>query len=191
MTIGDKIVQLRKRKAMSQELLAEKAKVSLRTVQRLEKESVLPRLHTVNSIANAQGVSLDELIPQSTIQPMEVELKLLQKMNRSTLLAFIPFSNLILPYVYYKRALTKQKSPAAQRLLSFQLVWVLLTVFILVTVQLAQYFLTGSVVLGRVSILWPTYFLCCTINLTFGIRTALQVRNSATSKIYAFMPSLL
>lgn len=191
MTIGDKIVHLRKQKGMSQELLAERAKVSLRTVQRLEKESVLPRLHTVSNIANALGVSMEELAPPLADLHIEDELVLLRKMNHATLLAFIPFSNLIVPYVHYKRALPKQKSSAAQRLLSFQLVWVLLTLLTLVAVQLTQYFLTGSVMLGRVSILWPTYLLCCLINLAFGLRTALHIKNSAMVKIYAFMPSLL
>ena len=62
MTIGQQIKELRLKKGMTQEELADKTEISVRTIQRIEKGEVDPRSHTIQSIASALEVDYDELI---------------------------------------------------------------------------------------------------------------------------------
>ncbi len=61
MTIGEKIKQLRISRGMTQEDLAAKTDLSVRTIQRIENDEVDPRLYTLNLIANALEVDLEAL----------------------------------------------------------------------------------------------------------------------------------
>ena len=59
-TLAEKIVIDRKSKGLSQEELAERAKVSLRTIQRIEKGESEPRGFTLQAIAGALGKPVEE-----------------------------------------------------------------------------------------------------------------------------------
>ncbi len=61
MTIGKKIKELRISRGMTQEDLAAKTDLSVRTIQRIEGGEVDPRLYTLNLIAKALEVSLEAL----------------------------------------------------------------------------------------------------------------------------------
>ncbi len=61
MTIGNKIRELRTNKGMTQEDLAAKTDLSVRTIQRIENGEVDPRLYTLNLIAKALEVELEAL----------------------------------------------------------------------------------------------------------------------------------
>ncbi|QIX63304.1 helix-turn-helix transcriptional regulator [Hymenobacter sp. BT18] len=56
-----RIVAIRKSKGFSQEMLAEQAGVGLRTIQRVEQGETIPRGHTLQALATALGVSLEDL----------------------------------------------------------------------------------------------------------------------------------
>lgn len=58
--LGIKIQELRKQKGMTQEDLAEKTGLSIRTIQRIESGEVDPRSYTLNQIAEALGVDIAE-----------------------------------------------------------------------------------------------------------------------------------
>ena len=55
-----RIQTIRKSKGFSQELLAEESGVSLRTIQRVEQGATVPRGHTMQALAAALGVALDD-----------------------------------------------------------------------------------------------------------------------------------
>jgi transcriptional regulator with XRE-family HTH domain len=58
-----KIIELRKKKEISQEVLARLAGVSLNTIVKIESgESMCPTIQTMAGIAEALGISLDEII---------------------------------------------------------------------------------------------------------------------------------
>lgn len=59
--LGIKIQELRKQKGMTQEDLAEKTGLSVRTIQRIESGEVDPRSYTLSQIAEALGVDLVDL----------------------------------------------------------------------------------------------------------------------------------
>jgi len=60
-TIGEKILRLRKGLDLTQSQLADKIGVSWVTVCRLEKDKFDPRLSTLRKLAEVFGVTLDEL----------------------------------------------------------------------------------------------------------------------------------
>jgi len=61
MKIGQEIKKLRLDKGMTQEELAEKTKLSVRTIQRIENGEVDPRAYTLQTIASALNVDFEVL----------------------------------------------------------------------------------------------------------------------------------
>jgi transcriptional regulator with XRE-family HTH domain len=63
-TTGEKIIEARKQKGLSQEALAAVANISLSTIQRIEKGKVQPRSFTLKTLAVALKIDFSELISQ-------------------------------------------------------------------------------------------------------------------------------
>ncbi|HET6557569.1 MAG TPA: helix-turn-helix domain-containing protein [Prolixibacteraceae bacterium] len=59
--LGKKILELRQTKGLTQGELAEKCKLSLRTVQRIESAEVIPRSHTIKVILSSLDYDLNNL----------------------------------------------------------------------------------------------------------------------------------
>jgi uncharacterized Tic20 family protein len=62
MTIGYFIKEARLKKGMTQEELAAKTDISVRTIQRIEKDEVDPRSYTLHTIASVLEIAYEELI---------------------------------------------------------------------------------------------------------------------------------
>ena len=62
MTLGQLIKDLRTKIGMTQEELAEKTDISVRTIQRIENGEVDPRSYTLQKIASALSIDYEELI---------------------------------------------------------------------------------------------------------------------------------
>lgn len=60
--IGKKIRELRKKKGLSQEELAESAKVNLRTIQRIENDESEPRGKTLNLICGVLDINTEGIL---------------------------------------------------------------------------------------------------------------------------------
>lgn len=73
--LGKKIQELRKEKGMTQEDLADKTGLNIRTIQRIENGDVDPRSYTLNQIAEALGVEIKDLVRDENNQnkPRETE----------------------------------------------------------------------------------------------------------------------
>ena len=126
--LGNRISELRKAKMLSQESLAESAGISLRTLQRIEKENTSPLGDTVNRLATALNVTLDELLEFSLVE----DFNYIRSMHFSVLIvAFLPLGNIILPAIFWLRKKNRIKylSSYAKRLLNFQITWTILLFF--------------------------------------------------------------
>ncbi|WP_400190804.1 helix-turn-helix domain-containing protein [Hymenobacter sp. B81] len=66
---ADRILTIRKSRGFSQEMLAEQSGVSLRTIQRVEQGGSVPRGHTLQALATALGVSLDDFRSAPAAEP--------------------------------------------------------------------------------------------------------------------------
>ena len=60
--VGSKIKEIRKSKGLSQEELADTAKVNLRTIQRIENNVNNPSGKTLNLLCDALNIGIDEIV---------------------------------------------------------------------------------------------------------------------------------
>ena len=67
--LGQKILELRKAKGLTQEELVELCNINVRTIQRIEAGEVTPRSYTIKSILEVLGYDFKEI--QHTIQESE------------------------------------------------------------------------------------------------------------------------
>jgi transcriptional regulator with XRE-family HTH domain len=134
LTIGEQIRTLRKNKGFSQELLAENAGINLRTLQRIESGSVVPRGETLRLLAQALDIPVEELAASEELSAsideasgsMRDDQGFLKLMNLSALsFWFIPFGNIIAPLVLwiFKRNEIAGAMDLGKRILNFQITW--------------------------------------------------------------------
>ena len=111
---------------LTQEELAEKSGVSVRTIQRIE-AGVIPKGHTLKVLAKALDVEESELLhaeEQNLLNYASIKL-----INLSSLpLTFIPPANIILPLIIM--FITKQFNPITKQIVSIQILWTILSVII-------------------------------------------------------------
>lgn len=69
--LGQRILELRKQKGLTQEELVEQCNINVRTIQRIEAGEVTPRSFTLKTILNALGENLDNL-KESESQEVEI-----------------------------------------------------------------------------------------------------------------------
>ena len=115
-----KIKDLRTRKGFSQENLSEESKLSLRTIQRIEKGESVPRGDTLIKLTHALGVTPDDLLEWTDIEDKGY----LTIMNLSALSILIqPFLGIIIPLVMWilKREKIKLVNDTGKKLISFQI----------------------------------------------------------------------
>jgi len=192
MLSGKKLSDLRKGKGISQELLAENSRISLRTIQRIETGSVQPRLHTIKTIADALGVPIGDLSSDPILNSSDADVDKLRMINFSSLAGLvIPLSNIVLPLlVWRKHRHLHGVGNAGKKIIHFQLAWTIVTVCLLFLLPFIQHALVGSYVIGRFP---PTivlvYFTMLAVNLALTVRTARQIQDGH-QHIYSFVPEL-
>lgn len=191
MTLGEKISSQRRSKGLSQELLAEHCGISLRTVQRIERDKSLPRPYTLKVIAEALGVPVAQL--ESTANPMVSKewLSRLNLINSSALLGIlIPLLNIIVPFILWRRnrgnLLVNEKG---KKIVSFQILWFLCTLSVLLATHFFHYQLTGQFMTGRIPAVAVAYIVLLFTNMFFIVRNSLRLKDKNT-EIYRFVPNL-
>ncbi len=119
-----KIKDLRNRKGFSQEQLSEESKLSLRTIQRIEKGESIPRGDTLIKLTQALGVTPDDLLEWTDIEDKGY----LTLLNLSAISILIqPILGIIIPLVMWilKREKIKLVDDTGRKLISFQITWTL------------------------------------------------------------------
>src|SRR3954463_3880349 len=121
-TTGKKIVDLRIRRGWTQEELADKTGVTVRTIQRIETGATQPRLYTLKALASVLGTEVESLLQpdpatdlvsqaSSAVEqagaapdPVPEEQDNLYLLNLSSFLYLvIPFIHALLPYKIWQR----------------------------------------------------------------------------------------
>lgn len=129
--IGKKVKELRKKKGLSQEELAESAKVNLRTIQRIENNESEPRGKTLNLICKVLDINAEDILDYGK-QTDKAYLTIFH-LTVLTFLA-IPVGNIIIPLIMWinkKDKIIGLKKIGAN-LLNYQILWSILT-FISIT----------------------------------------------------------
>ena len=126
MSLAQKIVQIRKMKGFSQEELSDKAGISLRTLQRIEKGETEPRGHTLRALTEVLEVPIEELMDFTKKE----DKPFLLVMGLSQLAYwFMPLLNIVVPLVFwlFRRDKIKGVDRVGRQIISFQIIWTILT----------------------------------------------------------------
>ena len=194
MPLGEKIATIRKSKGVSQELLAERSNISLRTIQRIESGASAPRPYTVKTLADALNVPVEELsdLNEGRTNEEQEAIATLRLVNFSAMAGVVvPFTNVLLPALIWRRntrlTMVNELGP---KIIAFQLMWTLGTFLLVFLVPFVQHQIFGSYVIGRFP---PTVFIVYAaliiLNVLFTMRTARQLKNRQFD-IYSFVPTL-
>lgn len=97
-SIGKNLVYQRRRHGFTQEELADKASVTVRTIQRIEKGEVKPHLQTVKLLAVALDVEVEDLVDIDNPKEENIQKKWLLLMHATPVLgAVLPLANILIP----------------------------------------------------------------------------------------------
>lgn len=125
--LAKRIKELRMQNGFSQEELAEKSGLSLRTIQRIESSESLPREDSLKKLATVLGE------PADTLDWTMKENRGLLLMTNFSALSFIlfPFLGIVLPFIIWvsNRRTVKNLDKIGRGILNFQLTWLILLVF--------------------------------------------------------------
>ncbi len=196
-SLGTIISDSRKKLGLSQEALAEKAKVSLSTIQRIEKGTVRPRSFTLKTLATALEIDFSELITESTItkdeisQHKEPEFVVLKRMAIYGLFGtLIPLFNIIIPYIFWRKKKENfTLKNAAGKLLSFQVLWLLTVIICAFLSSFIVYLITGLEGYRPFPIEFYLYLIFIIIHVVFTLKVITKL-NAKESNIFPFIPNL-
>ncbi len=149
------IKNIREQHGFTQDELAKKTSLSLRTIQRLEAHNKEPKGHTLTTLATIFNMSPSKL---------QDEFKIFEHIKKSetttvrlinvTILSFvgIPFGNLIIPIFIWRRNRTsKFVDDLGKRIINFQIIWsVLLCIFMILSPFVSRVFFASSPIILKV-----------------------------------------
>ncbi|WP_318344362.1 helix-turn-helix domain-containing protein [Flagellimonas baculiformis] len=176
--IGNKIRQIRKKKGLSQEELAEYAKVNLRTIQRIENNESEPRGRTLNLISGALDISAEDLLDYGK----ETDNNYLIFFHLSVLsFLVIPIGNIIIPLVLWinKKDKVIGLKKIGANLLNFQIVWSVMA-FLTIT----AFTILKIMQIGSFPILLYIFIGLYLLNISFPIIFALKTSKGKTDSFY-------
>ena len=177
------IKEYRKINGLSQDDLSKLSKISIRTIQRIEKDASSASPYVLKSLSKTLKIDISDLVIETQNKEFgEDYIKTIKQMNFIALcVIFIPLSNLILPAIIYWNKKMKQSNDAL-KILNFQILWTLITIILLLLS--AHFEILKS---GRFPI--KVYFICALINIYFIIETSIRLNKS--KEILKFVPHIL
>ncbi len=190
-SLGSKVSDSRKRLGLSQDALADKANVSLSTIQRIEKGTVKPRTFTLKVLAETLELDPSELLSHLLEnKPPKSSSYALKRMNLYTLiLVFIPFINLVIPFIFWKKNKEiHSKDDTAGKMLTFQLLWSIFTIIgMLISIFITNLILGDAGLGGYIAN--TVYLFAVIFNIVIIIKTASKLSND-DGNVLAFVPNL-
>ncbi|WP_299768267.1 serine hydrolase [uncultured Dokdonia sp.] len=151
-SIGKNLIYQRKRKGYTQEQLSEETKVTVRTIQRIEKGDVTPHLKTIKLLANALDIEVDDLLVLENPKEEDIQKKWLILLHSTPFLGFIiPLSNILFPLFLWihKREDNSIYDTHGRKIINFQIsmsILYLLSFISLVTIEKWGFFFFITVI---------------------------------------------
>lgn len=167
-SIGNNLVRLRKSKGFTQNRLSEASGVAIRTIQRIEKDTVNPQLETVKLLADSLGVSTDHLLKTEDPHQEKWKTKWLFFIHFSPLIGFIfPFSVLFPLFLWlHKKEDNSIYNTHGIKVINFQLTMTI--VYIIAFISLVS--IQGWGFLFFI-LIFPINFLIITYNIFKAVTT--------------------
>jgi uncharacterized Tic20 family protein/DNA-binding XRE family transcriptional regulator len=166
--LSKRVKELRSRKGLSQEQLAEISGLSLRTIQRIENGETEPRGETLKRLMSALDAAPDDLMDWSIVE----DKGFLTAVNLSALGFFVfPLLGILIPLIMWisKKDKLKDINKTGKEILNFQITWNLL-VFLTYIFFVGQVFLMRSLIrnpfllVGIIGFLYVYNFVLIIIN---------------------------
>ncbi len=176
--IGKKIKEVRKKKGLSQEELAEFAKVNLRTIQRIENNENEPRGKTLNLICNVLDINVEDILDYG--KQADNSYMIIFHLSVIAFLA-IPVGNIILPLILWMNKKDKiiGLKEIGANLLNFQIVWSILTY-----ISIMVFALFKIMHYGTYEILFYVFIGLYALNIILPIYFAIKTKNGKIDKLY-------
>ncbi len=182
--LAQKVKELRSRKGMSQELLAEESALSLRTIQRIENGETEPTGETLKRLSNALGVSPDELIDWT----IKEDRGFLKALNLSALTFLIfPILGILIPSIMWlsKKDKLKGINKIAKDLINFEITWTILLFSIPVLFSLGILSAKGEFSWKIIVISSLGFFVIMyVVNIIFVVTNTFKIHNDMNVKYY-------
>lgn len=161
------LLELRDKLNLTQEELAEKANISVRTIQRIE-AGTKPKGFTLEALSKALGVNKDVLL-EYKIKPIESNKNLIKYINLSSiLLLIIPLGSIILPLIIM--CWKKQINAITKQIISIQILWTLASILLVI----ASSFLKNWFSLSN-QVTTFTILILLVVNLYIILRNTLEI----------------
>lgn len=176
--VGKKIREIRKKKGLTQEELAESAKVNLRTIQRIENNESEPRGKTLNLICEVLSINAEDILDYG--KQVDKSYLIIFHLSVIAFLA-IPVGNIILPLILWmnkKDRIIGLKEVGAN-LLNFQIIWSVLTfssIFTFALFKIQHY--------GASEFLSYIFIGLYALNIILPILFAFKTNNGKTENLY-------
>lgn len=117
------LTKYREKLNLTQEELAEKSGVSVRTIQRIEAGSK-PKGHSLNALVKALNVSKEQLVEE--INESSFNYKLIKLINLSSLpFVIVPLANIAIPLIIMYNK--KEVNSLTKQVVSVQVLWTILS----------------------------------------------------------------
>lgn len=162
------VFKYREKLNLTQEELAAKAGISIRTIQRIE-AGAIPKGHTLEALSSALGVSKEDLLVKSANERDKINYSLVKLINLSSLpFIVIPLVNIILPLalMYWK----KEVNPLTKQIVSIQILWTILSAAtVLISPFIKKWFLLSN----QITVL--TMLLALLVNLYIILRNTASI----------------
>ncbi len=182
--IGKRIKELRNRKGLSQEDLADLSQLSLRTIQRIENGETEARGDSLKRLATAFGIEAEELIDN----PAELhhvkgddKSKYLMAINLSAFsFLLFPMAGAIVPWILWwlKKDTVKGIDLDSKRVINFQISWfIFITVIPMTIVVMSIYHVSYLGIVNREHLLIGMIGLYV-INIFYIILNTLRLRKN-------------
>ncbi|QEE48776.1 helix-turn-helix domain-containing protein [Flavobacterium alkalisoli] len=164
-TIGKRIAEIRKQKGLTQEEVAEIARINLRTLQRIEKEETEPRGNSLKGICEALEINIEDLVDYGKTEDRTYLVYMHLSVMSSVV---IPLGNIILPLILWLNKRDRIVSVAGQgkNILNFQIFWTVcfyLLIFAFAFCKIMHYpfnpflFVGLLIGVGTFNFLYPVY----------------------------------
>ena len=176
--IGKRIRDIRKKKGLSQEELAESAKVNLRTIQRIENNESEPRGKTLNLICHVLQINTEDILDYGK-QPNKSYLTIFH-LSVIVFLA-IPVGNIIVPLILWMNKKDKiiGLKEIGANLLNYQIVWSIITFS-----SITAFAFSKIMHYGYYPILFYIFIGLYALNIILPIIFAIKTNKGKTQNLY-------
>ncbi|MEM9362140.1 MAG: helix-turn-helix domain-containing protein [Bacteroidota bacterium] len=171
------IKEIREQLGYTQLDLSKKAKLSLRTIQRLEASNMSPKGHTLTVLSTVFNMTPEALQRKFNAFEKEVAADSISiRLLNLSVLSFlaIPFGNIILPFILWKRKpKSKLVDEIGRRIINFQ---ILFSVILSLSLCLSPFL--GRQLFPKVPIIPYVLFAAYVFNIAIICRTALKLNRN-------------